>query len=121
MLYDEFVQGTGCRETEHNYKVYKDVEVIYMNSDMTKEEAYTIGKMRVNNSLTEDEEERLKVLKADIVRYEQYIADSNNYYYYGTWEQVLGQHKQREQDIKDYKAEIKQIKEEIKEIKSRAK
>lgn len=53
MLYEEFVEGTGCRDNADNYKVYKDLEIMYMNSEMTKQEIYEYGKKLVNNGLTE--------------------------------------------------------------------
>lgn len=55
MLYSEFVAGTGCKETDHNYQVYKNLEVMYMHSDMTKDEIYEYGKRLVDNSKTEAE------------------------------------------------------------------
>lgn len=62
MLYSEFVAGTGCRDNEHNHKVYKDLEIMYMNSDMSKDEIYEYGKKLVNNAESED----VKRLKADL-------------------------------------------------------
>ena len=53
MLYDEFLQGTGCRDNEKNYRVYKDLEILYMNSDLTKEKIYEYGKKLVDNSLSD--------------------------------------------------------------------
>lgn len=50
MLYNEFLAGTGCRDNKHNYKVYKDLEIMYMNSDMTKEDIYQYGRNLVDNS-----------------------------------------------------------------------
>lgn len=55
MMYSEFVEGTGCKQTTFNYNVFLALEEIYMNSDLTKEEIYAIGKMRVDNSETEAE------------------------------------------------------------------
>ena len=52
MLYDEFLAGTGCRDNADNYKVYKDLEILYMNSELTKQEIYEYGKKLVNNALT---------------------------------------------------------------------
>lgn len=86
MLYSEFVEGTGCRENDHNYKVYKDLEVMYMNSDMSKQEVYEYGKKLVDNSkspeqLTLEEEvkaemtslrEELRKHRADAKRYDEY-------------------------------------------------
>ena len=53
MLYDEFLTGTGCRDNEKNYRVYKDLEILYMNSDLTKEKIYEYGKKLVDNSLSD--------------------------------------------------------------------
>ena len=113
MLYDEFIQGTGCRETDYNYRVYKDVEEIYMNSNMTKEEAYAIGKLRVNNSLTDDEQEQIKVNTQNIVTLENRIDELKTYLYIGSWEEVLRLHKQHEQEIKELKNSIKIYKDTI--------
>ena len=85
MLYDEFIENTGCRETPYNYQVYKRLEIIYMNDDtITKAEIYEWGKKLVDNSLTPDQlawnrdlqekidelKEEIEALKADVERYE---------------------------------------------------
>lgn len=57
MLWHEFIAGTGCRDTEHNHGIYKDLEIMYMNSDMSKEKIYEYGRKLVDNSLTESEQE----------------------------------------------------------------
>ena len=121
MLYDEFVQGTGCRETDYNYTIYKQVEALYMNSDMTKEEAYAIGKMRVNNGLTEEEETKIEQINKDIAYYEGEIKYYNEYMYVGTWEAVKELHTTHTDRIKAFKDLIKQYKVEIEDIRSRAK
>jgi hypothetical protein len=66
MLYEEFVKGTGCKPTEKNYKVYKDLEVMYMNSDKTKEEIYEYGKKLVDNSKSEEQIRLENEIKAEI-------------------------------------------------------
>ena len=66
MLYNEFIQGTGCRATEKNYKVYKELEIIYMNTDCTKEHIYEMGKKLVDNSKTEKELELERQIKDEI-------------------------------------------------------
>ena len=53
MLYNEFIEGTGCKDNEHNYNVYKNLEIMYMNSDMSKAEIYEYGKKLVDNSKSE--------------------------------------------------------------------
>ena len=66
MLWSEFVTGTGCKDSEHNYKVYKDLEVMYMNSDMSKSEIYEYGKKLVDNSKSESELKLEAEIKAEI-------------------------------------------------------
>lgn len=81
MMYSEFVKGTGCKENDHNYKVFKDLEVMYMNSDLTKEQIYEYGKKLVDNSKSEKElvfeakmKERIEELKTEIENDKAYIA-----------------------------------------------
>ena len=119
MLYDEFLQGTGCRETDYNYSVYKDVEEIYMNSNITKEEAYAIGKMRVNNGLTEEEETEILRINKDIAYYEGEIQYYTEYAYVGTWEEVKAQHTTHMDKIKAFKGLIKEYKAQVAEIEKR--
>lgn len=80
MLYNEFIEGTGCRDNEHNYKVYRDLEIMYMNSDLTKSQIYEYGKKLVDNSKTQKElefEAEIKVeiatLKEDIESYKRQL------------------------------------------------
>jgi len=82
MLYSEFVQGTGCKENDHNYNVYKNLEIMYMNSDMSKAEIYEYGKKLVDNSKSEEEiriENEIKAEiedhKKEVARYKEYIED----------------------------------------------
>ena len=92
MLYSEFVEGTGCRQNDHNYQVYKNLEIMYMNSDMSKQEIYEYGKKLVDNSKTEDElvleaktkeairdyKLQIEQLKRDRDRYREYYQDMTN-------------------------------------------
>ena len=55
MMYSEFVKGTGCKENEHNYNVFIQLEKLYMESDITKEDVYAFGKKLVDNRKTEKE------------------------------------------------------------------
>lgn len=73
MLYDEFIAGTGCKDNADNYKVYKDLEILYMNSDITKQEIYEYGKKLVNNALTESQIEWNKGIDARIAEYNEKI------------------------------------------------
>ena len=80
MLYSEFVEGTGCKENEHNYKVYKNLEIMYMNSDMSKQEIYEYGKKLVDNSKSEKEIELENTLKAQLAelkeQYRWYMSEA---------------------------------------------
>lgn len=53
MLYNEFIEGTGCKDSEYNYNVYKELEIIYMNTDCSKAHIYEMGKKLVDNSKSE--------------------------------------------------------------------
>lgn len=66
MMYDEFIEGTGCKDNEHNYKVFKNLEVMYMFTDMTKEEIYEYGKKLVDNSKSAEQLELNRKLKVEI-------------------------------------------------------
>lgn len=80
MMYCEFVDGTGCKDNEHNYKVFQNLEIMYMNSNMSKAEIYEYGKKLVDNSKSEQElkleaeiKERIDELKAEIKSEQDYI------------------------------------------------
>lgn len=96
MLYGEFVEGTGCRETEHNYSVYKRVEALYMVDDaMSKEDAYAIGKLWIDNSLTDEE-----------------IAHNNEVYAeIEEWDNAIRKDKER---IADAQENLRELKEKLK-------
>lgn len=66
MLYSEFIEGTGCKDTKNNYQVYKNLEIMYMNSNMSKSDIYEYGKKLVDNSKT-DEEIKLEALESAIM------------------------------------------------------
>lgn len=57
MLYSEFVEGTGCRDNDYNYKVYRALEQIYMCDEFTgtKQDIYEMGAKLVDNSKSESE------------------------------------------------------------------
>lgn len=83
MLYSEFIQGTGCKDNEKNYKVYKDLEIMYMNSNMSKAEIYEYGKKLVDNSKTEKELQIEAEIKETIAGYKEQIEGNKywiNYY-----------------------------------------
>ena len=80
MMYSEFVAGTGCKDNDHNYKVFKNLEAMYMNTEMSKQEVYEYGKKLVDNSKSEAElkveaevNERIANLKAEIKSEREFI------------------------------------------------
>lgn len=125
MLYDEFIQGTGCKDNADNYKVYRDLEILYMNSDLTKQQIYEYGKKLVNNGLTEkqkawnaeidgqiaDLKRRADDLVKDIERYKE----NCKYYEDNCWYEIAETWKR---DIKWARAELKTYRNKIKELKS---
>lgn len=73
MMYAEFINGTGCKDNEHNYKVYKNLEIMYMNSDMSKSEIYEYGKKLVDNSKSEEQIKLENELNAKIEEHKGFI------------------------------------------------
>lgn len=103
MMYSEFVEGTGCKENQHNYEVFKKLEVMYMNTEMSKEEIYEYGKKLVDNSKSPEEialeneiKNEIESLKHDLewlrmqkVRYEEYVVTTSEAYYKNLWKADL--------------------------------
>ena len=86
MLYNEFIEGTGCKDNDHNYKVYKDLEIMYMNSDMSKAEIYEYGKKLVDNSKSEAQlkfeaeiKEHIEEHKEEIAKYKEWIDQNERF------------------------------------------
>lgn len=79
MLYNEFIKNTGCRENEQNYNIYKGLELIYMNTDLTKDEIYKIGKKLVNNGLTKEQKNHNAEIQTQIDALSDVIASDQSY------------------------------------------
>lgn len=120
MLYNEFLQGTGCKDTPYNFDVYKALEALYMANDaMTKEAVYKAGKNLVDNSETPKEREtrqkltkEAETLKQDIEYFEAYIT------MYKGFIETMGDIDGAEA-VKEWKREIKWRQEEKRKLKSR--
>lgn len=119
MMYSEFIEGTQCKDNEHNYKVYRNLEVMYMNSDMSKAEIYEYGKKLVDNSKSEAElklEAQIKAEieehKAEIATYKRWIEDNERML---AWWKELGD----KEMMAFYRNPIKGWKEEIRFHKNR--
>ena len=74
MMYSEFAEAVGCKDNDHNHKVFRDLEIMYMNSDMSKAEIYEYGKKLVDNSKSEDELKVEAKVKAEIEEHKEEIA-----------------------------------------------
>lgn len=125
MLWNEFVEGTNCRDNEYNFKVYKDLEVLYMNYDaMTKEEVYKLGKKLVDNSPSEEELRVIREVTAEIddcegriedlqeaIRMREEVAE--------VWKEKGDPELVKEllRDVKYWKESIRELKAEIKRLK----
>lgn len=117
MLYQEFVKGTGCKETDHNYQVYRDLEILYMNSDKTKDEIYEYGKKLVDNSKTEKELELEARIQAEIKSHQMMIEAYKNDI---TLQESLYEYdrdRERKLCIKHFKDEIKRERNMIRSLK----
>ena len=124
MLYSEFVEATGCRETEKNYNVYKELEIIYMNTDCTKEHIYEMGMKLVDNSKTEKElelerqiKEEIEAYKEDIERYKSdlYFTEADLRYWQAEGDKTMVSLKKN--SVKYYKGEIKALRNKINALK----
>ncbi len=76
MMYSEFAEAVGCKDNEHNHKVFRDLEVMYMNSDLTKEEIYEYGKKLVDNSKSAEQIALEQEINAKIAQYKEGIANN---------------------------------------------
>jgi len=74
MMYSEFIAGTGCKDNAHNYEVFKNLEAMYMNTEMTKAEIYAYGIKLVDNSKSEAELKAEAEIKAEIDELKSSIA-----------------------------------------------
>lgn len=123
MLYSEFITGTGCKDNEHNYQVYRNLEIMYMNSEMTKAQIYEYGKKLVDNSKSEKQiqieneiRSEIESLKSDI---EYYRREYDRYSEYAKTEPRSSiYYKVYRDDAKRYKDEIRKLKNKIAMLKS---
>ena len=124
MMYSEFIEGTGCKDNEKNYQVYKELEIIYMNSDCTKEHIYDMGKKLVDNSKTEEQLKFEAEMKDEIERHKEEIEKIKKEI---EWKKQLLEWAKEDGDkeqikfarrvIKSYQDDIKYCRNKIKEIK----
>lgn len=111
MLYNEFIEGTGCKDNEHNYQIYKRLELMYMADDsITKAEIYEYGKKLVDNSKSQKQTEFEEGIKRQIANYKQLIEQDKRMldYYKAVDDKVMVAYNRNE--IKGYRARIRELK-----------
>lgn len=79
MLYNEFIENTGCRDTDQNFNIYKGLELVYMNTDLSKDEIYKLGKRLVNNGLTKEQQNHNAAIRSQIDALSDVIASDQSY------------------------------------------
>ena len=117
MLYNEFVEGTGCKDNEYNYKIYKELEIIYMSTDCSKAHIYEMGKKLVDNSKSEAELKIEAEIKAEIAEHKAQIATLKEWIKQN--EEMLSYWKDDKEMTAFYRNPIKHWKEEIREHKNK--
>ena len=109
MTYGEFLSGTGCKANDHNYKVFENLNNLYMMNDTaTKEEVYKMAVKFLDNSespeivaLKEKVNEEITALEKDIEYYSERIE---------TITLFLSLEDNTESEIKEFKQTIKTFK-----------
>lgn len=110
MMYNEFLNGTNCKDNEYNYKVFENLEVMYMNTNMSKEEIYEYGKKLVDNSKSQAEIELENKWKKQIENYKELIEMEKRDLEY---RKIMGDNLMVafcKKQIKEYKNRINEIK-----------
>lgn len=127
MMYCEFAEAVGCRDNEYNHKVFENLEVMYMNTNMTKEEVYEYGRKLVDNRKTERELElereineqigiyknEVKMLKDNIAYCKEEISKWGRFDY-NEFQQYVDELKERinvnKHNIRRYRNKIQELK-----------
>lgn len=118
MLYSEFVENTGCKETDYNYLVYKRLELIYMNDDtVSKQDIYEYGKKLVDNSETEAEIEFETQINAEIAGHKSQIESYKKDLEFEKYMLSIDSTKGRKAAVKYTEEAIKAERRKIKELK----
>ena len=117
MMYSEFVEGTGCKDSEYNYNVFKNLEIMYMKSNLSMEEVYEHGKKHVDNSKSEAELKAEAKIKEDINVFKQYIEwiEQDVERYQGYLDNCIN----TKEEVKEYKDSIKRAINKIRHYRAR--
>lgn len=117
MLYSEFIENTGCKETDYNYQIYKNLEIMYMNSNIPKSVIYEYGKKLVDNSKTEAEIEFENQINDEIAGHKSQIESYKKDLEFENYMLSIDSTKGRKAAIKYTKDAIKAERRRIKELK----
>jgi len=124
MMYSEFIEGTGCKQNEHNFKVFQNLEIMYMNSDMSKTEIYEYGKKLVDNSESEIEIafengilEEIENHKNQIKQYKEWLKAEEEFL--NRWKEIGDKEMiaMYRRSVNYYKQEIKNHRNQIEKLK----
>lgn len=75
-LWRDFVENTGCKETNRNYQMYKYLELLYMSDDSIKREnIYELGKKLITSDDAEAEMIYKEYVQNQITRYKSQIDE----------------------------------------------
>lgn len=75
MMYSEFAEATGCKDNEANHRLFRNLEIMYMEGDMSKAEIYAIGRAFMDNSKSEQQLQLEKEINDEIARYKMEIKE----------------------------------------------
>lgn len=113
MLYNEFIDGTQCKDNPHNYEVYKRLEIIYMNDDtVSKADIYEYGKKLVDNSPSEKEVAFRESIKSEIESHKKDLQD------YKDKETTYKEYLEYDRTDKFWKDQLKWVREKIRREKA---
>lgn len=116
MMYSEFAKAVGCKDNEHNHKVFNDLQVMYMNSDLTKEKIYEYGRKLVDNSKSPEQIRLEEKVKAEINICKRDLAYWTREYQRNV---ELAKYEDNEYWKMSFKVSAKNNKNEIKSLKNR--
>lgn len=119
MLYGEFLEGTEAKDNEYNYQIYKELEIIYMNTDCTKQHIYDLGKKLVDN--TWKTEEQKQVEREALEEIERLKQENEDYKKEIAWKNYLISTETDKEWQKSYRNNIRYYRERMKENRDRIK
>lgn len=123
MLFEEFREGTGCKDNPHNREIYRKVEALYYTAEgMTKAEAYKIATPYLNNEPSEEERRTWAEVKSEAAALDWDVMHyTNEAERYTEWAKDTTAHDERVGwTAKYYREEAKRYREIARDAKARA-